>query len=484
MRSKEFLKTCILLFLLLTMLLFSVQLLVFRNLPVEARGDFETSLRTVLRSLGFDELAEMLPKQVGSLDPYDYSSRFAFPSSLTYNAEDAPVSTAYQMSSTLESYTELKPVLEAVLETVPEETDEDAWNALCGEQGSVVVDFGRPLSLRLFLQVAGKNDQNVPADARFRYLVLREQNGGSEALVQLVDGRYLRFRSEAVYASGFSSYFRTLRTGGGAQPVSLIGRADSLPGRTVSERYERGGALERQLVFPAEEGIAPELCFATNPIYVEGRFQEQSLENLLVALSFNPGSISRRTTQEGDQVYIENRSSVRVTPGGEISFQVSEDTAGLAISDLVGGTSPEKYSVCDVLYAAQSLFSSIEQELVGGEAVLRFEEAYYDPEQQALVVGFDYVLEGVRVRLTDGEGGTVRAATLTYRNGYFVEGEIHARNYVRTGPDTKRMNVLQMAQALALKGEAYSRMEILYLDPIEEGSAELTPEYYSVGEED
>ena len=59
MRSKEFLKTCILLFLLLTMLLFSVQLLVFRNLPVEARGDFETSLRTVLRSLGFDELAEL-----------------------------------------------------------------------------------------------------------------------------------------------------------------------------------------------------------------------------------------------------------------------------------------------------------------------------------------------------------------------------------------------------------------------------------------
>lgn len=161
------------------MLLFSVQLLVFRNLPVEARGDFETSLRTVLRSLGFDELAEMLPKQVGSLDPYDYSSRFAFPSSLTYNAEDTPVSTAYQMSSTLESYTELKPVLEAVLETVPEETDEDAWNALCGEQGSVVVDFGRPLSLRLFLQVAGKNDQNVPADARFRYLVLREQNGAA-----------------------------------------------------------------------------------------------------------------------------------------------------------------------------------------------------------------------------------------------------------------------------------------------------------------
>lgn len=481
MKSKEFLKTCILLFLLFTMLAFSVQLLVFRNLPVESRGDFETSLRTVLRSLGFDELADMLPKQVGSLDPYDYSSRFAFPSSLTYNEEEGPISTAYQMSSTLQSYTELKPVLEAVLETVPEESDEDTWEALCGERGSVIVDFGRTLSLPLFLQVAGRNDQNVPTDARFRYLILRERDGNSEVLVKLSDGRYLKFEAAVTYTSGLGNYFRTLRTSGGAQTVSLIGRPDSLPGRTVSERYEQGGALERQLVFPTEEGIAPQLCFSTNPIYVENRFQEQSLENLLVALSFNPGSISRRTTQEGDQVYIENRSSVRVTPGGKISFQVSEDTAGLAINDLVGGTSPEEYSVCDVLYAAQSLFGSMEQDLIGGEAVLRFEEAYYDAEQQALIVGFDYVLEGVRVTLKDEAGETVRAATLTYRNGYFVEGEIHARNYTRTGPDTKRMNILQMAQALALKGEDYSRMEILYLDPIEEGSAELTPEYYSVG---
>ena len=466
------------------MLIFSVQLLIFRNLPVASRGDFETSLRTVLRSLGFDELAEMLPKQVGSLDPYDYGSRFAFPSSVTYNAAAGPLSTAYQMESTLESYSELAPVVEELLSAAPVTAEAEAWDTLCGEQGSVVMDFGRPLSLRLFLQVAGKEGENAPAEARFRYLAFREGDAGSELLLKLTDGGYLRFAGERRYEPGLAGYFENLRAAGGAQPVLLIGRADSLPGWTVAPAYEAGGALERQLVFPAEDSIAPQRCVAANPIYLEGQIQEQPLENLLVALSYNPGSITRRTAPDGEIVYIENRSSVRVAPEGKISFQVSEDTAGLAVSDLVGGTSPEEYSVRDVLYAAQALLGSIDQELVGGEAVLRFEEAYYDTEKRALVVGFDYLLEGVRVTLKDGAGETVRAATLVYRNGYFVEAEINARNYTRAGADVGRMNVLQMAQSLGMRRVPYAQMEILYLDAVESGSAELTPQYYSVGKND
>lgn len=483
MKSKEILKTLLLILLILSMVVASVQLLIFRNLPTDARGDFETSLRTVLKSMGLNELANMLPKQTGSLDPYDYSSRFAFPTSVTYNAQDAPLSTAYNMDSTLKSYTDLKETIAEVLSAPYTETDLENWNTLCGREGSVILDFGRELSLQLFLQISGKNCPEEFAAIRFRYLILWETDGGTNAILKCADERFLQFDSSASYGQKFSSYFSSLSSIGDIQKVSLIGRADSLEGRTVAQKYEKGGKLEKQLVFPSEEGRAPETCFVQNPIYQEKTgFQERYIENILTAFSYNPANITPYPENDGTEVYVESYSNIRIAPSGTVTFQVSEDTSGLPLVELIGGTTPDKYSVSDVLYAAQALIGKLRPEIMGGDAAtLRFEEAYYDPEQEALIVGFDYVIDGVRVTLLDDEGRHIRAVTLAYRNGYFVEGEINTRAYMLTGPTPKRMNILQMAQVLSMSGVDYSIMEIRYVDTFTDEENSITPGYYSVG---
>ena len=481
MRLREMVKTLLMIALILSIVAMAAQLWLFGTLSLSETGDAVETLRVALLSAGFQDLAERLTEHTPQGTTVDYSERFAYPSSVTVLTSGGALSSAYRTETTRECYRQLAEGATAALSGTAEAMEQGQWEKLIAESQGILVDYGRPLSLSLLMQMAGRTCDGRLAETAFRYALF--VTGGEEtyACLRTSDGAFYKLSGGA---ADLTQTAATLAARADMTPVALLGRAATIERRLVSEQFWENLQLPAENLYPAIDGREPQVYYATNPVYhAQNGFNTWRLQEILTQFRYNPSTVNRYTEKNGTQVYVENYGSLRITTEGVLHYSTTQTAKGIPLSAYFESEAKDYYTLREVVSAALMFTTSLKQEVVGGNGgELRFREAYYDQDEQALYLEFDYVMDGITVKIAADDGQTA-ALRLRYQNGFFTGCDAVFRAYEPAGADFEMLYVLKAAEALSYAGEEPRQMEVLYQDALAEEERALVPSYYAVKEE-
>lgn len=145
-------------------------------------------------------------------------------------------------------------------------------------------------------------------------------------------------------------------------------------------------------------------------------------EDLLEAFSMNSYVATPYSEVDGTTVYVEGNATLRLAPGGEVSFR---DSSGEGITVTYAGDAP---TVTEVIESARRLVHR------GAGAVCEQAELWLtgieeSAEAGGYVVSFGYVVDGVPIYIS----GSGVAAEVTVKGGYITAVSMILREYAFSG---------------------------------------------------
>ncbi len=279
----------------------------------------------------------------------------------------------------------------------------------CLEGDGLLIDLGRLLPVDVALLLMG---EAAPLKFQTRYLLLTETEDG---VMLSMDGEHAlcyTLKGDAGRMT-YRDCRQQLAAASGLTPVQISGRSGN-------------PALETATIY-ASRAARLQTVTAKNSLFDEsGAVETAVLQKVLPVFSYNVSTPRRDVEQDGTLVYVENYSSLRLSPEGALHFRASETRHGVAIEDLVSGGGGESFSAGEVMLAGYAL---IDQLLSGtGDPVgagLRFTGSSFSARENKLYLYYDYVACGLPVYCD----GYPHAATLCYEGGFFSDVQMLFRSY-------------------------------------------------------
>ena len=411
-KSKEAAKTALLIALILSTILLSGKLWVYDRLYDGNAAAIQT-IQSVLSAFGLDFLAERLDAPGSQSEVTDTPERYLYPSSVSLLGETLR-STAYSTDSTVQVYPVIRELIGTLIAGQPAQIDTPFEELLEGE--GVLVDFGRWMSFDTLAALSG-GERPVRDGLGARHLLLRPEQDGLRLLAQDDrTGAVWEFTGGVEQLESFEQNLLRLSDSGLFLPATL---------------YTGGQGRLGAYVFPNAQGSLPGRILIENPIF-DGELNAAASKDVLKVFGYNAGTLRRDTDPDGTTIYVENYSSLRISPEGELRYRASQITKGIPVSRYVGKQDISEYSYDEVLLAAYRFVDSFQSGIVGGDgADLRFTESWFDAQDNSLVLCFDYVSEGISLELVSG-GVSQSAVTLRYQNGYFTSAQMLFRSFTQT----------------------------------------------------
>ena len=337
------------------------------------------------------------------------------------------------LSTDDDAFEPLRGLLEQALDSAQDYTvsSADAF-AEALDRTSIYYDFLSPLPLSVIGElVRTEGDETRTA----RRLLLAERDGG--VALYLWDG-----------ADGYSRCATALA-------------ADTLE-QTVSQ-YELGNAffayeseepdahlLDPLSLFLETEPVLPVLAVSTSL---------SDTDQLLQALDFNPNTQFRYADASGAEVVREGGRTLRIHPDGSLSYQ------GGSSQTLDIPSAEETPTLLEAVTAANTLLHEL-LSLSSGDAALYVSGITQSGSETLL--RFDYQVDGIPVRFTDGES----AAEITISDGYVSSMTCRIRQYTTEG-GTSLLLPLRQALAIAVRKEGAE----LFIGYADSGSSTVSAQW-------
>ncbi|MBQ2698272.1 MAG: hypothetical protein IJF59_06295 [Clostridia bacterium] len=444
-RAVELLKDLILLALVLILLLQSSYILL-----LDGWYPGNTGVGSALSMLMYD----LRQGPMGGARPSEISGRELWPSGVVLLRQEGDGRLPFRSESEV-------PVVNAALALAVRLIQEgqpffsaDRFDALLLGEG-LLIDLGRTLPLDVVLALLGESGGSR---RQTRTLLLTPTEDG---LTLVIDGDELlcyTLKGSEITAA-YQDCCARIAAHPSYTPVGITGRDAETAALRPGLLYAAAGSLHQTAV-------------SSNALFGEdGQPAASLVQTALPAFSYDVGTPRRDVDADGTIVYVENYSSLRLSPDGLLTYEASQTRHGLPVSRLLGGER-ESYRVQEIILAGYALIDSAwpeARDLPG--AGLRYSGALYSERDGSLTLHYDYVLDG----LTIEPEGYPHAVTLNYRNGYFVEAAILLRRYEVAGSLRLADFVRQHRMAALVSGITPTWVELHYRDPMD-GSL-LLPSY-------
>ncbi len=453
----EFLKSIVLLLLICTTVLFSMQILLFDRMYPH-----NTGLVSSIISLAYDfrETTE-----TGGV--LEVSERDLWASSVAYLSEEGD-SVVYFDGIQGAARVFSASLAAAEIMAQGERTFEEGGTLALSEHSILVLDLGREMTSGMFLSLSGAESREGEV---LRRMVI-ELNGEGSSLVYQTEEGLVRYDSESVTANEVREIARLVSVSDGSLPAYVEGKLDVVYGAEDEGTPEisEGQAVEMAELQEGsqeelQEGTSPfeplveatdfngikggiaigiegsdvgsvavmpyatshSKVTANNPIFDDdGGSEFNELQSALAAFDYSISTLRRDEEADGTLVYVENHSNLRIATNGTLIYTASEPRRGLPLTKWLEGEPTEGYTAYDVVKAGYALIDSFTPLLTGAPSGgLRYTGALYDEEEEELHIYYDYVVSGIPVRLPSERHGAV----LTYSGGYFVSADIIFRSY-------------------------------------------------------
>lgn len=218
-------------------------------------------------------------------------------------------------------------------------------------------------------------------------------------------------------------------------PQALSSRLSVYPSNSAFFAFEQPdscGSLDPYSFFT---GTLPQLeeLNITNPLRTAG-----TVEGLLALFGMNSYVARQYPEADGTTVFVEGDATLRVSPGGEVSYRQSGEAA------LTVSAADQIPTAGEVAEAAWSLAAqSIGALCANGEITLS--GMGYNTDAETYTVTFDYLSCGLPVRLAGG----VSAAEITISGSAITQAHMHFRQFDLSGeravplPETQAIAVVQ-----------------------------------------
>ncbi|MDP4151837.1 MAG: hypothetical protein Q8865_00150 [Bacillota bacterium] len=462
-KIKEFIKSIILTFLVLSMLTMSLRIMIVDRMVQE--GTFKSSVRALLQSIGLPGIADFFKEESITSDITYSTERFIYPSFIVVRNNEGVFAAAYNRDNIINAFSGIKNVITKVIKSNPAQDYKKPFSTLITEKG-ILIDTGRSLSLDIVMRVS-ENSRSTVKRLFFRYCFITETNNKLSVYVKNEE-------TNSVYV--FSSKNSELLTEYNKYLTNASSSQVFSPAMISSDMQFNGINTPPWLLSYKAGTLSLSPSTPSNIIYnkTDKAFNAQYLSSVLKIFGFNYNSVRRDTEKNGSVIYVENLSSITITPQGRALFSTSQPEGGLSLSTFGEEVSENGYSLQNIIVAAHKLIDSFDKRLTGGsDADLRFSNAYFEDESGTCVIDFDYVINGMPVKLS---GDHPYAARIKYSDGYFTEADITFRTYAKSGT---AFSPMQIDNAIILAGLSHPNKDVLTAD-IEyndTGDKEMIPDY-------
>lgn len=397
-RIIEPVKSILIIVLTLSMIYMSARLM-STDLFAEGTGSIEKTKGTFLTGLGLSFLSDYFDDS-GSYVSSEFSAgTLLCPYSISYHSSDGCTGVFDSASELAYMYDNMNGVIAGCV-TGDITGSEKSFESYLENDGTLI-DFGRQLPLDIICRLAANTAPRQSGLAVEKLFVY--QDDGAMYMV-FTDG------SNTYLFDGRDVTLPTMRPGNAMTDTADI----------VSNVVN----IKRGSVVPTSQITLP-VIYRSSEIYndEEGNYSFSNLASILSLFGVNSGSRGSETRDDGSIIYVENRKSIMVHTNGNVIFSTSQDNGGIDISAIIGESDELGYSVRDVLIASQRFLATFEENVLGGDAVLRLKNAYFDTAAGGYVTEFEHCMDGISV------SGDEPVARLVYKNGYFISAEIRFEKY-------------------------------------------------------
>ena len=336
------------------------------------------------------------------------SGRALCPSSVTWLSPEGDRALFYAGEFEANTVSEVLALAAHVMGTTRPTENPDAFSAMLSSEG-LLLDLGRPLpgSLLCALQNCAGGDARPVR----RLLLVRE--GDRLSLCLDADSGLLYETQSRAALDAFALCAETFLQATQAVPVAVAGRDGGATGLPEGSLY----ALERRTALP--------MAALSNPLSLS---LDQPVEPLrdaaLAVFSFNSKTFRRGRQEDGTQHFIQNNSSLSLSPDGRLTYRASEPRYGLPLSDLLSAEL-ETYTLAQVISGGAELLERCLRPVLEGRSGigLRYMGAEFLAGENRLLLYYDYAVCGLPLALGEGRF----AAVLQYEMGAFVGATVLCR---------------------------------------------------------
>ncbi len=444
-RVYELIKSILLGLLVCSMLVMSMQALIFERLYPYNTGVFSS-----LRSF-YDDLR----KSAATAQESSVAERDLWASSVTLLQPEGDEVLYFSGQTAATQISAVTEIAAEVISTGVRTSEEGDFSALL-QDGSLLLDLGRELTVGMFENLCGyAGMQGDPV----RRMVLTVTDGGRRLSFESGD-RIITYVSTSTGADGITTAAEAIHRSGLTGPVLVEGRT-LLVGA-------KAGSLS---AVPGETKLLR--ANAANPMFdAEGTVQVSALQSALAAFDYSVSTLRRDVEEDGTLVYVENYSNIRISPAGVLIYSAAEPRRGLPLTKWIPAPSVEGYTAYEVIKAGYALLDAFQPAMTGSPGGgLRYTGGVWSDAEDELTLCYDYVFAGIPVRLAGGE----HAVTLVYAGGYFTGAKIHFRTYAEEQLPYYPATVSKMIELAAIgTGEAPTGYDLVYNDG---GDGVLLPRY-------
>lgn len=344
----------------------------------------------------------------------------AMPFSISYKTEAGRFGAAYHSGSVNSIYDKVRNLIASALGDNFKEVEEPVWNEALLES-QVLVDYEGNLPLFVLAKALGASKE-VP-EIYCRYLLVTED------ATYLKDSQRDKFYacSHDLGSTEFAKAFETLNA------------------TKCATAYELGSTRVAGETLVFDNNIS---SFGINSINITDGFTDGQLSALLKIFGMNYNTCGRHTEKDGSRVFVEDLSTLKITPDGYLTFE-SEEEGELALSILTEGAMP---TVEEIVEGSDGLMAELNA-LTGGDGVLYIREVYDDG-----VVKYGRSFGGIPI----DKGGNGYSAEL-----YLTGNRVTCLNYhmrVYTAGTTVFSALPQKLAIASVPGKSFGVLSLRYRD--------------------
>lgn len=410
-RIVESVKSILIVLLTLSMLFMSASLM-SNGLFAEGTGSIEKTKGTFLTGLGLSFLSDFFDDAPGNVNRDFSPGSLIIPYAVAYKSGDTVTGVVGDSSEAAYMFDNVSSSIAGYMTGEIEQSPLPFERYL--ENDGTLIDFGRALPMDIVCRLV---TGTLP---------------GSTGLA--VEKLFICQNGEAAYAvftDGQNTY--TFEQGKKGTPVMKAG-SELIDAASLAAE---GINVKKGSVVPSSQEELP-VIYRSNELYNKeaGNYSFSNLSSILTVFGINSGSLNNEIKDDGSIIYVENRRSIRVGSDGAVAFSAFQDNGGVSLAAIIGESDELGYSVRDVLMASQRFLSLFDGDLLGGDALLRLKNAYFDAETGGYVTEFEFCFEGISLAADS------LAARLVYKNGYFISAEISFEKYTRSEDESVTLEKL------------------------------------------
>ncbi|MBR5479780.1 MAG: hypothetical protein IKU84_06340 [Clostridia bacterium] len=318
----------------------------------------------------------------------------ATPFSVSYKTDEGRFGAAYHGGSVNALYDKLRPYIAEALSGNMHETSEVFWISALDKKG-VLIDYEG--NIPAFALASDLGSDAVMPDVYCRYLLITEDN------------IYLKDTQREVY------HVITHKLGEKWLDGALFG----LNATKCTLAYEAKNTRVSFETLMFDRNIS---SFTINSVNSQTTFGDSQLSALLKVFGMNYNTCGRHIEKDGSKVYIEDLSTLKISPDGYVTFE-SEDASELSLSIPSQG---EKPTVQEIVEGAGSIVDML-CSFAGGDASLYLREVY---EEGTIKYGRSF--GGIPI----DKSGSGYAAEVYLSGNKVVRLGFHMRGYTATATAT------------------------------------------------